>query len=432
MKRIKKIQAREILDSRGNPTVEVDVILDSGHRGRMMVPSGASTGIFEALELRDGDPKRYRGKGVLKAVRNVNEIVADALVGMDAEDQQAVDETMLALDGTQNKSNLGANAILGVSLAAAHAASAASGLPLYRYLADKYLGRAEDVAIPIPMVNIISGGLHAGKNIDLQDFLVIPVGAKTYSEGLAMISSVYWKTKDILAAGGYVSDLLADEGGFGPALGSNREALDILVQAMEEAGLTPGQDMGIALDVASSHFYDAEHNVYRLKSEDRMKTPSEMIDMLEDWTSNYPILSIEDGLAEDDWQGWIALTERMGGKVELVGDDFFTTNPQRIQKGIELKAANSVLVKMNQIGTLTETVKAVKLARGAGYRTVISARSGETEDATLADLAVGLNGGQIKIGSVAGSSRLSKYNQLLRIEQEIDGRFAGGNIFRRP
>jgi enolase len=428
---IRRIKAREVLDSRGHPTVEVDVVLDSGHRGRMMVPSGASTGAHEAWELRDGDAARYRGKGVLKAVRHVNDILASALIGFDARDQEALDAKMIELDGTKNKSNLGANAILGVSLAAAHAAAAASGQPLYRCLADKYLERPEEAAIPLPMVNIISGGLHAGRNIDLQDFLVIPIGAPTYREALEMVSAVYWHTKDILAEHGRIADLLADEGGFGPALGANREALDILVEAMRRAGLVPGADMGIALDVAASHFYDAERRVYRLRSENRTLTAAQMIDMLESWTASYPIVSIEDGLAEDDWDGWVALTARLSSRVELVGDDLFTTNPERIRMGIERKAANSVLVKMNQIGTLTETVQAVRLAQRAGYRTVISARSGETEDATLADLAVGLNGGQIKIGSLARSSRLAKYNQLLRIEEEIGGRFAGGAVLCR-
>lgn len=429
MTRIREIKGREIFDSRGNPTVEVDVVLESGHRGRMMAPSGASTGAFEAWELRDGDRNRYRGKGVLRAVQHVNGELAEALTGLDAEDQEKLDRLMIKLDGTDNKSRLGANALLAVSFAAAHAAAAACGQPLYRYLADICSTEPEQIAIPMPMVNVISGGLHAGKNVDFQDFLVIPIGARDYPQALEMVSSVYWKVKELLSTRGYTADLLADEGGFGPALASNKDALQILVQAMEETGYTPGRDMGIALDVAASHFYDAPSGTYQLKSENRTLTASQMIDMLQQWVEQFPILSIEDGLAEEDWGGWQELTERIGDRCELVGDDLFTTHCGRIQKGIDMKAANSVLIKMNQIGTLTETVEAIQLARKAGYRTVISARSGETEDCTLADLAVGLGGGQIKIGSMARSSRLSKYNQLLRIDEEIGGKFAGQTPF---
>lgn len=418
MNRIQKLTGREILDSRGNPTVEVDVVLESGHFGRMMVPSGASTGRFEAWELRDGGT-RFRGKGVQKAVEHVNQELAQHFVGFDATDQEGLDRKMCELDGTENKSRLGANAILGVSFAVARAMAASLDQPLYQYFAD--LAKVKTVQMPLPMVNIISGGLHAGKNIDLQDFLVMPIGAKTYPEAMEMITSVYWKTQEILLRKGYQARLLADEGGYGPALTSNEEALEILCEAMELSSLKPGKDMAIALDVASAHFYDADTGTYKLNSEQRSLTADEMIDLLESWVTKYPVISIEDGLDEDDWDGWVALTKRLGDKVELVGDDFFTTNPKRIQKGIDLKAANSVLVKMNQIGTLTETIAAVQIARRAGFNTVISARSGETEDDTLADLAVGLNGGQIKIGSVAGSSRLAKYNQLYRINEQLKG-----------
>lgn len=426
---IKNVIAREILDSRGNPTVEADVILASGTMGRMMVPSGASTGKFEAWELRDGDD-RYRGNGVRKAVHHVNTELKDLVTGKDVREQDHLDELMIALDGTANKSRLGANAILAVSFAAAHAAAKASGQPLYRYLAGKYLDEPAKIGVPVPMVNIISGGLHAGKNIDLQDFLVIPVGAASYPVALEMVSNVYWKTREILNNSGFNARLLADEGGFGPDLISNRQALDVLCDAFIRCGYTPGGDMAIALDAASSHFYDTETGLYHLHSENRALTSAEMIAMFADWAEEYPVISIEDGLAEEDWAGWQLLTRELGRKIQLVGDDLFTTNPSRIEKGITVKAANAVLIKMNQIGTLTETVRAVELAKNAGFKTVISARSGETEDATLADVAVGLNGGQIKIGSLARSSRLSKYNQLLRINEDLSGRYAGRNAFR--
>lgn len=422
MSKIKGIKGREILDSRGNPTVEVDVILESGTLGRMMVPSGASTGKFEAIELRDGE-KRFNGKGVLKAVNNVNTEIKNLLIGKDAEEQQALDKLMIELDGTPDKSRLGANAILGVSFAAAHAVANEQRKLLYRYLADKY-STGEGLSIPVPMVNIISGGLHAGKNIDLQDFLIIPISPNTYPEALEMISNVYWKTQEVLIKKGYNAYLLADEGGFGPQLSSNKEALDILCEVFELCGYKSRSDVAIALDVASSHFYNAEKNMYHLHSEKRSLSSAEMVDMLEEWTNNYPIISIEDGLAEDDWEGWQQLTARLGNKIQLIGDDLFTTNAERIQKGIDIKAGNAVLVKMNQIGTLTETAQAVRMSKDAGFKTIISARSGETEDATLADLAVGLNGGQIKIGSLARSSRLAKYNQLLRINEQI-GKYAG-------
>ncbi len=429
MNKIAKVVGREILDSRGYPTVEVDVHLESGHMGRMMAPSGASTGKFEAWELRDGDPARFQGKGVSRAAAHVGGEIAAAVTGLDTFDHEKLDATLRELDGTENKSRLGANAILGVSFAAAHAAAAAAGKPLFRYLAERYANGDANLEIPLPMVNIISGGLHAGRNLDLQDFLIQPVGAKSYPQALEMISSVYFGTQKELAARGYQSRLLADEGGFGPALGSNEEALDILCEAIAGAGWRPGEDVTIALDVASSHFYDEASGLYRLGADEREFSSGDMIDLLEKWVSKYPILSIEDGLAEEDWAGWAELTRRLGSKVQLVGDDLFTTNEGRIRRGIRDEAANAVLVKMNQIGTLTETADAVKLSKEADLLTVISARSGETEDTTLADLAVGLRGGQIKIGSVAGSSRNAKYNQLWRIHEALEGAFGGDRAF---
>ena len=428
MLRIKDIIAREVLDSRGNPTVEADVFLESGIMGRMMVPSGASTGKFEAWELRDGG-ERFGGKGVQKAVHNINTEIKNLLIGKDAEDQQKLDEQMIESDGTKNKQRLGANAILAVSFAIAHAAANALHKPLYAYLAEKYFPPGK-LYVPVPMVNIISGGLHAGKNIDLQDFLVIPVGATSYPRALEMIWNVYHQTKEVLNKKGYNANLVADEGGFGPALSSNKEAFEILCTAFNACGYKHGEDMAIALDVASSHFYDEKKNSYTLHSENRSLHAEEMIDMLESWTKNYPVISIEDGLAEDDWDGWQSLTQRLGKKIQLIGDDLFTTNVARIKKGIDTKAGNAVLIKMNQIGTLTETVEAVKLAKDAGFKTIISARSGETEDSTLADLAVGLNGEQIKIGSITRSSRLSKYNQLLRINEQLNGSYAGKDVFQ--
>lgn len=428
MSKIKNLIAREIFDSRGNPTVEVDISLESGFMGRMMVPSGASTGQSEAIELRDGG-SRYRGKGVKMAVKNANTQIKAALIGLEVQDQEHLDQVMIDLDGTPDKSNMGANAILGASFAAVHAAANENRIPLFRHLANKYLDPSEIISMPVPMVNIISGGLHAGKNIDLQDFLIIPVSPPNYPDALEMIYSVYWKTRDLLIKKGYNAYLLADEGGFGPALPSNEAALEVLGEVFHSCGFKPGTDVAIALDVASSHFYDVEKNNYHLHSEDRILSSMDMIDMLERWTKDYPVISIEDGLAEDDWEGWQLLTQRLGKNVQLIGDDLFTTNPERLQKGIDMKAGNSILVKMNQIGTLTETVRTLNMAKDAGFKTIISARSGETEDATLADLAVGLNGGQIKIGSVAGSSRLAKYNQLLRINEEIGRNYTGKSVF---
>ncbi len=429
MAKIKELKAREILDSRGDPTLEVDVILESGHMGRMMVPSGASIGKFEALELRDG-AKRYRGKGVTKAVNHINSEIKKALIGKNVEEHDHLDRLMIGLDGTPNKSKLGANAILGVSFAIAHAAAIAAGKPLYKYLAEKYLPASEKLSVPVPMVNIISGGLHGGMNLDLQDFLVIPISAKSYPEALEMISAIYWKTQEVLNKKGHNAYLLADEGGFGPHLSSNKEALEILCEVIDLCGYKAGKDMAIALDVASSHFYDPVKNAYTMNSENRRLDSSEMVDMLERWTNDYPVISIEDGLAEDDWEGWKELTLRLGNKIQLIGDDLFATNPERIQRGIDINAGNAVLIKMNQIGTLTETVEAMEMAKKAGFKTVISARSGETEDHTLADLAVGLNSEQIKIGSLARSSRLAKYNQLLRINEQLGGRYASNPVFK--
>lgn len=423
MRTIRTIRAREILDSRGNPTIEVDVLLDSGHSARAMVPSGASTGKHEALELRDGGA-RFRGLGVRNAVSIVNDQLSVLLKGFPVEEQKVLDRLLIDRDGTANKSNLGGNAILGVSMAVARAAAAANGMPFYLYLAETCLApeKRRKLEIPVPMVNIISGGLHAGKNIDLQDFLIMPLKRIDYPLMLEMISSVYWHVKDGLRQKGYQT-LLADEGGFGPALSSNEEALEIICEAMISASVKPGEDMGIALDVAASHFYDELSGIYRLNAENKSLDFSGMIQLLSSWVSKYPIVSIEDGLAEDDWEGWSALQAMLGSRVQLVGDDLFTTNPERIQKGVETRAANAVLIKMNQIGTLTETVEAVRLAKEADFHTVISARSGETEDALLADLAVGLAGDQIKIGSLARSSRCAKYNQLLRIHDHLNGGF---------
>ena len=423
MTRIKQVIGREVLDSRGLPTVEVEVTLASGHQGRMMVPSGASTGRFEAHELRDGDMNRYQGRGVLRAVAHVNGEIAAALTGMNAEDQEDLDQALIDLDGTPTKERLGANAILGVSFAALHASAAAADKPLFRYLADRYLPEGEQPCLPMPMVNIISGGLHAGKNLDIQDYLVIPVGAKTFPQALEMVSAVYWSTRRILEERGHIVSLVADEGGFGPLLTANEAPLEILCSAIKATGMQPGQDIAIALDVAASHFFDASTGHYDLRLDGKRFTTENMIAYLEEWVTRFPIISIEDGLDEEDWVGWQQLTRHIGNRTQLVGDDLFTTDTQRIQRGIEQKAGNAVLIKMNQIGTVTETVEAIRLAKRAGFNTIISARSGETEDATLSDLAVGLNGGQIKIGSLARSSRLAKYNQLLRINEELHGDF---------
>ncbi len=422
---IESVHAREVLDSRGRPTVEVEVGLEGGAIGLASVPSGASTGRHEALELRDGDPQHHGGLGVRRAVQNVNTVIAQEVMGSDALDQPGIDAMLIALDGTPDKSRLGANALLGVSLGVARAASAALRLPLWRYL-----GGATACVMPLPMVNIISGGLHAARNLDFQDFLIIAVGAESYSQALEMSLSVYRAASQLLAERG-LSTLKADEGGFGPALPGNRDALDVLIRAVEKAGYRPGEQIAFALDVAATHFFDPEDGRYHLSSDEQVYDSAAMIELLGDWVSRYPIFSIEDGLAEDDWDGWRALTANLGS-IQLIGDDLFTTNLTRLRRGIQSHVANAILVKMNQIGTLSETLAVVDEARRAGYRPVISARSGETEDSSLADLAVATNAGQIKIGSLNQSERLAKYNQLLRIEEALGAQaiFLGRNILK--
>ncbi len=412
MSMITDVYAREILDSRGNPTVEVDVYLEDGAFGRAAVPSGASTGAFEAVELRDGDKSRYLGKGTLNAVDNVNTLIAPALIGLDAMDQSGIDRFLIELDGTDNKGKLGANAILGVSMAVAKAAADSAGLPLYRYI-----GGANAKVLPSPMMNILNGGKHADNNVDIQEFMVMPLGAETFSEALRMGTEVFHSLKKVLNGKGY-NTAVGDEGGFAPNLGSNEEALAIIVEAIKAAGYEPGKDVYLALDVASTELY--HDGIYDLAGEGVQKTAVEMVDFYEDLCSKYPVISIEDGLAEEDWEGWKMMTERLGGKVQLVGDDLFVTNTRRLIRGIEQDTANSILVKVNQIGTLTETLEAVEMAKQAGYTAVISHRSGETEDATIADIAVATNAGQIKTGAPSRSDRVAKYNQLLRIEEELD------------
>jgi enolase len=407
---IDDVVGREILDSRGNPTVEVEVELVSGARGRAAVPSGASTGAHEAVELRDGDA-RYGGKGVVRAVEHVNGELRDAIVGLDGADQRFLDAQMVALDGTDNKSRLGANAILGVSLATAKAVAEEAGLPLYRYV-----GGANAHVLPVPLMNVVNGGAHADSNVDLQEFMLAPVGAVSFSEALRWGTETYHALKDLLKDRG-LSTGLGDEGGFAPNLPSNEEACKLLIAAIERAGYTPGAEIALALDVASSEFFDA--GIYALNGEGRKFTAAEFADYLGDLASRYPIVSIEDGMAEDDWDGWAALTEKLGDRIQLVGDDLFVTNTERLARGIERRIANSILVKVNQIGTLSETLDTVQLAARAGYTSVMSHRSGETEDATIADLAVATNCGQIKTGAPARSDRVAKYNQLLRIEHEL-------------
>jgi enolase len=408
--RIAALRAREVLDSRGQPTIEVEVHCQGGAVGRAIVPSGASTGRHEALELRDGDPARFAGKGVLRAIANVHDHIAPHLVGMPASLQRDLDQQMIALDGTPDKSRLGANAILGVSLACAHAAAASRRLPLWRYLQAS--GKAR---LPLPMVNMISGGLHAGRNLEFQDFLLIPVGARSYSEALRMTVAVYRALGVVLKDMGAEGVLVGDEGGYGPKLANNEEAVQALTEAIVRAGLTPGTDAAIALDVASTHFH--EDGQYLLR--DRTLDAGGLAELLAAWTRKHPIVSIEDGMAEDDWDGWKVLTDKLGPQVQLIGDDLFVTNPGRLAEGVRRGVANSILIKPNQIGTLTETLDVIAQARAAGYRTIVSARSGETEDATIADLAVATAAGQIKIGSMARSERLAKYNQLLRIEEQM-------------
>ena len=414
MSYIAEIFARQILDSRGNPTVEVDVITDGGALGRAAVPSGASTGAHEAVELRDNDKKKYAGKGVLKAVSNVNKTIAPALLGYDVADQTGIDEMMIQLDGTDNKAKLGANATLAVSMAVAKAAAEEASLPLFRYI-----GGTNAKVLPIPMMNILNGGAHADNKIDFQEFMVMPFGAKTFSEALRMGTEVFHHLKAVLKERG-MSTNVGDEGGFAPNLGSNEEALQVVMEAIEKAGFTPGVDMFIALDAAASEFYDEAAGKYNFTSTGESRSSEEMVAFWADWCDRYPIISIEDGLAEDDWAGWKLATEKLGHKIQLVGDDLFVTNSKRLQQGIEQGVANSILVKVNQIGTLTETIEAVNLATRNGYTSVMSHRSGETEDNTIADLAVALNCGQIKTGSASRSDRMAKYNQLLRIEEELE------------
>ncbi|HEY0978272.1 MAG TPA: phosphopyruvate hydratase [Flavobacteriales bacterium] len=410
---IAKIQAREILDSRGNPTIEVDVFTDSGHIGRAAVPSGASTGAHEAVELRDGDKKRYLGKGVLKAVENVNSTLNDELQGAYIHDQGMIDRAMIGLDGTPNKANLGANAILGVSLAVAKAAASEAGLPLYRYV-----GGTNACTLPVPLMNILNGGAHADNKVDVQEFMIMPVGARSFSQGLRMGAEVFHSLKAVLKAKG-LSTNVGDEGGFAPDLASNEDALKLVMQAIEKAGYKPGDDIVLALDCASTEFYDSKKKRYVLESTGDSLTSAQMVDMWADWAKRYPIVSIEDGMSEDDWDGWKKLTEKLGSKVQLVGDDLFVTNTERLSEGIEKNIGNSILVKVNQIGTLTETLEAVEMAHRAGFSAVMSHRSGETEDSTIADLAVATNCGMIKTGSASRSDRIAKYNQLLRIEEQL-------------
>ena len=414
MSMIESVHARQILDSRGNPTVEVDVITSNGILGRAAVPSGASTGAHEAVELRDEDKDRFMGKGVSKAVKNVNEAIAEELVGSSVFEQNLIDQTMLQLDGTENKSKLGANAILGVSLAVAKAAAAEAGQSLYRYV-----GGVNANTLPVPMMNILNGGSHADNSIDFQEFMIMPVGADTFSESLRMGTEVFHHLKKVLKDAG-LSTNVGDEGGFAPNIKSNEEAIEVVLRAIEKAGYKPGEDIFIALDAASTEFYDADKGLYRFsKSSGKELGSEEMAEYWASWANKYPILSIEDGMAEDDWKGWKKHTELIGNKVQLVGDDLFVTNVKRLQKGVDEKIGNAILVKVNQIGSLTETINAVNLAHRNSFKSVMSHRSGETEDTTIADLAVALNTGQIKTGSASRSDRMAKYNQLLRIEEEL-------------
>lgn len=426
MSEIVDVYAREILDSRGNPTLEVEVYLESGAFGRAAVPSGASTGEREALEMRDGDKSRYLGKGVLNAVDNVNNRIADEVIGMDADDQVGIDMKMIEMDGTEYKSNLGANAILGVSLAVAKAAAEEAGQPLY-----KYIGGANARELPLPMMNILNGGAHADNNVDIQEFMIMPAGASCFAEGLRMGAEIFHSLKSVLKAKGYNTSV-GDEGGFAPNLKSNEEALEVIVEAIKKAGYKPGEDVLLALDVASSELFDKEKNIYTLENEtQKEKTPAQMVDFYENLVNKYPIISIEDGMAENDWDGWKLMTERLGKRIQIVGDDLFVTNPKILKEGIQKGIANSILIKLNQIGTLTETLEAIEMAKRAGYTTVISHRSGETEDTFLADLAVAVNSGQIKTGSLCRTDRVAKYNQLLRIEDELDtcSIFNGHDVF---
>jgi enolase len=426
MSQIDRIHAREILDSRGNPTVEADVILVSGACGSAAVPSGASTGEHEAVELRDGDPKRYLGKGVLQAVRNVNEVIAPALKGLDVRAQATIDQKLIDLDGTPNKSRLGANALLAVSLATARAAAVYRGVPLY-----ENLGGVHGKTLPVPMMNIINGGAHADNNVDFQEFMIVPVGADKFSEALRMGAEIFHTLKTVLKKKGYATSV-GDEGGFAPNLKSNEEAIETIIEAITQAGYEAGRDVLLALDPAASEFYEGDAYVFK-KSDGRKLSSEQMVFFWSDWVSKYPIISIEDGMAENDWDGWKALTEAIGNRVQLVGDDLFVTNTKFLQKGIDLGVANSILIKVNQIGTLLETIQCIKMAQDAGFTAVVSHRSGETEDSFIADLAVGMDAGQIKTGSLSRSDRIAKYNQLLRIEEELGSaaRYPGRKAFRQ-
>ena len=422
---IESVYAREVLDSRGNPTVEVEVVLESGAQGRAIVPSGASTGAFEAVELRDGDKSRYLGKGTQTAVDNVNNIIAEQLEGMESTDQPGIDALLIELDGTHNKGKLGANAILGVSMAVARASADELGLPLYQYI-----GGVNAKQLPVPMMNILNGGEHADNNVDVQEFMILPVGAPCFKEGLRMGAEVFHSLKKVLSERGLACGV-GDEGGFAPNLGSNREALELIVEAIKAAGYEPGKDVMLGLDVAATEMYDKETKLYDLKHEGKKLTAEEMVDLYEDWATNFPIITIEDGLDEEDWYGWKVLTDRLGKKIQLVGDDLFVTNTERLERGIEAGVANSILIKVNQIGTITETLDAIEMAKRAGYTAVISHRSGETEDTTIADLAVAVNAGQIKTGAPSRTDRVAKYNQLLRIEEMVgeQARYCGLKSF---
>ena len=422
---IEDILAREVLDSRGNPTVEVEVLLTDGACGRAIVPSGASTGVHEAVELRDGDKDRYLGKGVLKAVENVNDIIAPHLIDFDPFDQVGLDKALIALDGTENKGKLGANAILGVSMANAIAAAESLGLPLF-----KYLGGVNGKTLPTPMMNILNGGSHADNTVDIQEFMIMPAGAPTFRAALRMGAETFHALKSVLKDKG-MNTAVGDEGGFAPNLSTNEEAIQVIIEAIEKAGYKPGEDIFIAMDAASSEFYDAENKIYDLKGEGVKRTAEEMVEYWRMLLDKYPIISLEDGLAEDDWEGWALLTKELGDRLQLVGDDLFVTNTKRLADGIEKGVGNSILIKVNQIGTLTETFDAIEMAKKAGYTAVVSHRSGETEDTTIADIVVGLNAGQIKTGSLSRTDRIAKYNQLLRIEEALDDTaiYAGMDAF---
>ncbi len=428
MSKIKSIQAREVIDSRGNPTVEAVITLENGVTGQAIVPSGASTGAREAIELRDGDKSRFMGKGVLKAVENVNGDIANLIIGMDAEDQTGIDNAMIELDGTDNKGRLGANALLAASLATAHAAANDKGEALYQYLGDKF-GTSGQFKLPVPMMNIINGGEHADNSVDMQEFMIVPVGAPSLAEAVRYGTEVFHNLKSVLSKRG-MNTAVGDEGGFAPDLSSNEEAIEVILEAIESAGYTPGKDIYLGLDCAASEYY--KDGKYVLASEGKSFDAAGMIDYLEDWVNKYPIITIEDGLDEADWDGWKLLTERLGDKIQLVGDDLYVTNPNIFREGIDKNIANSILIKFNQIGTLTETLEAIKMAHDSNYTAVVSHRSGETEDTTIADLAVATNAGQIKTGSLSRSDRIAKYNQLIRIEEMLgaNGVYAGKSSFK--